>query len=104
VEEEKREKKEEERSGSSTPSSTKEISILTSPMNPGTPLNVISSNFSYSSLKLLEFDDESIVVGNFYYSNSKEGITNRPSKRLRIVESSKHFIALSNVVKCCVVD
>jgi hypothetical protein len=46
----KKKKEEEERSGMSTPEKPKSI-ILTSPLNPGTPLNVISSNFSYSSLK-----------------------------------------------------
>jgi hypothetical protein len=64
-------KEEEERSGMPTPGSTKEMSILTYPLNQGTPSNVISSNFSYSTLKLLEFNDEVITIGNSYYNNSK---------------------------------
>ena len=79
-EEEKRKKEAKERSGISTLGSTKATSILNSPINPWTPLNVILFDFSYSSLKLLEFDNEVVYVGKFYYKNSKKGITKRPSK------------------------
>jgi hypothetical protein len=68
---------EEERGGMSTPRETKAVLVLTSPLNSRTPLNMISSKLSYSSLKMLEFGDEVIVVGNFYCSNSKQTITRR---------------------------
>jgi hypothetical protein len=58
----KKKKEEEEISGMSTPVETKSMLFLTSPLNSGTPLNVIPSNFLYLSWKLLEFDNEVIIL------------------------------------------
>jgi len=70
---------EEERSVTSTPGSTKEVSLLTSPLDLGIVLNVISFYFFYLDLNMLEFDDELVVVGKLYHRNLKQGITRRPS-------------------------
>jgi hypothetical protein len=56
-------------SGNSTLGLTKEVSIITYPINLETPLNLISSIFSYLTLKLLEFNDKGIVVEKFYINN-----------------------------------
>jgi hypothetical protein len=66
---------------------TKIVLILTPPLNPGTSLNVISSEFSYSFLKTLEIDDEVIIVGKLYYSTSNKGSMWRPSKRQKTREA-----------------
>jgi hypothetical protein len=66
---------------------TQGISLLTSPFNPGTPLNTIPPSFSYSSSQIVYFDGIVVSMGYYVFRKYKRGITKRESKRQNIEET-----------------
>jgi hypothetical protein len=72
----------EDKNRGSIPITVKGITLINTPIHVGTHLSSVLGNFSYY-YQLIELEVFVVVVGEYYYSNSKRGIEKISTKRKR---------------------
>jgi len=73
VEKQKKIKMDQDKNKGAIHSTVKGLTLVNTPIHVSTPLSLIPRNFSYSS-QLIKIEDVVVVVGDYYYDNTKRGI------------------------------